>query len=90
LTGIEQNADPMKQREVTDKDNIKWTCVQAYAGLEGQVSEKVAELSENHKGEVPVVCTPTGGAQTVRLNLKDNWEEQLSDEDLVAAIAKEQ
>jgi hypothetical protein len=79
----------MIQREVTGKDNIKWTCVQAYSGLQGKASEKAEELAENHKGEVPVVCTPTGGAQSVRLSLKDNWEEQLSDEELIDEIAKE-
>jgi len=80
----------MKQREVTAKDNIKWTCVQAYAGLEGKVSEKVAELSENNDGKVPVVCTPSGGAQSVRVELDADWEEQLSDEDLISKISNEQ
>ena len=80
----------MKQREVTTSDNTKWTCVQAYAGLEGKVAEKIAELSENDEGKVPVVCTPTGGAQSVRLELQADWEEKLSDEELQAAIEKAQ
>jgi hypothetical protein len=75
----------MKQREVTDKDNVKWTCVQAYSGLDGKVSEKTSELSENDEGEVPVVCTPSGGAQSVRLQLSKEWE-SLSDEELVTAL----
>ena len=78
----------MKQREVTDSENIKWTCVQAYAGMEGKVSEKTEELSENNEGNVPVVCTPTGGAQSVRIELAKEWEENQSDDALVEAITK--
>ena len=76
----------MKQREITGKENIKWTCVQAYAGLDGKLSEETLELSENNDGTVTVVCTPSGGAQTVRLQLSRDWEQQLSDEDLAAQI----
>jgi hypothetical protein len=72
----------MKQREITGNENIKWTCVQAYAGLDGKVSKETQELSENNDGTVTVVCTPSGGAQTVRLQLSKDWEQQLSDEDL--------
>lgn len=78
----------MKQREVADKENMKWTCVQAYAALEGKAAEKAAELSATNEGKVPVVCTPTGGAQSVRLNLDENWDEQLSEEQLLDAILK--
>jgi hypothetical protein len=80
----------MIQREVSDKENTAWTCVQAYSGLEGKQGEKAAELAESKDGKVPVVCTPSGGAQTVRLELDSNWEEQLSDEELVQAIAAAQ
>jgi len=76
----------MKQREITGNDNIKWTCVQAYAGLDGKVSEETEELSEDNNGTVTVVCTPSGGAQTVRLQLQKGWEDQLSDDDLAGKI----
>ena len=76
----------MKQREVTDKEKIRWTCVQAYAGLDGKVSEETEQLSENTDGTVTVVCTPSGGAQTVRLQLSKDWEEKLPDDDLAKAI----
>jgi len=79
----------MKQREVTDKENIKWTCVQAYSGSEGKIAEKAVELSEGNEGTVSVVCTPNGGAQTVRINLNKNWEDQLAEEDLLEAIKKQ-
>ncbi len=78
----------MIQREVTDKENIKWTCVQAYAGLEGKVAEKAAELLESEDDKVPVVCTPNGGAKSIRLNLAKNWEDHLSEEQLLDAISK--
>ena len=79
----------MIQREVTDGQGTTWTCVQAYSGLQGKMSEKAAELAENDKGEITVVCTPTGGAQTVRLELADTWNEQLTDEELIAAIEQQ-
>ncbi|MGV3538426.1 MAG: hypothetical protein ACO1OQ_01360 [Rufibacter sp.] len=76
----------MTQREVTDQDNLTWTCVQAYAGLQGQAAEKATELAESAEGTVTVVCTPSGQAQTVRLDLPKTWLESLSDEELVRQI----
>lgn len=78
----------MTQREVIDTHHTTWSCVQAYAGLEGKVAEKAAKLAETDEGLVTVVCTPSGGAQTVRLELKSNWYDDLSDEELLKAIAE--
>jgi hypothetical protein len=69
----------MKQREITDENNVKWQCVQAFAGIE-------TERIENDEGKVPVVCTPSGGAQTVRLDLSKNWLEKMPDDALSMAI----
>jgi len=77
----------MQQREVTDSKNTTWTCVQAYAGgLSGKATEQATKLAETDEGTVTVVCTPSGGAQTVRLELQSNWLENLSDEELTTAI----
>ncbi|GGK86525.1 hypothetical protein ACD591_18130 [Rufibacter glacialis] len=76
----------MTQREVTDQDNLTWTCVQAYAGLEGKAAEKATELSETDEGTVTVVCTPSGQAQTVRLQLPTDWLDETTDEELVHEI----
>ncbi|WP_207495980.1 hypothetical protein [Aridibaculum aurantiacum] len=74
----------MAQREVTGTDNTKWTCVQAFSGSGNEeLAEKAKE--RNGTGKVDVVCTPSGGAQSVRLQLEDDWE-QLSDEVLVKQI----
>ena len=78
----------MKQREVTDQNNTAWTLVQAYAGLEGDTAEKAAELAESDQGTVQVVCTPSGGAQTRRLELRKDWFDQLTDEELCSAMEK--
>ncbi|QNF35470.1 hypothetical protein HUW51_23190 [Adhaeribacter swui] len=80
----------MKQREVTAIDNTTWTCVQAYAAVNSKAAEKANDLSESENGEVPVVCTPSGGAQTVRLQLPKNWLEAYSDEQLLQEIAANQ
>jgi hypothetical protein len=77
----------MKQREVMDRENTNWVCVQAFAAVNSDAAEKAADLVETEEGQVPVVCTPSGGAQTVRLQLNRDWLDQLSDEDLVQAIA---
>ncbi len=62
--------------------------MQAYSGMEGKASEKAAELLESEDAKVPVVCTPNGGAQSVRLNLEKNWDDELSEEQLLDAIFK--
>ena len=80
----------MKQREVTDQHNTTWTCVQAYAGVESAAAEQAMERSETDSGAVPVVCTPSGGAQTVRLELNKDWLDNLSDEELASVITAAQ
>lgn len=77
----------MKQREVQGDDNVRWTCVQALGGVESKVADEAAEKVQAADGTVPVVCTPSGGAETLRLALPAGWEEEMSDEQLVAAIA---
>ena len=73
-------------REVTGPDGIKWSCVQAYAGLsETPENEEQARVDDNSE-RVEVVCTPSGGAKTVRLELAQDWESALADEDLLAQI----
>ncbi|MCC3155949.1 hypothetical protein LJ737_01780 [Hymenobacter sp. 15J16-1T3B] len=76
----------MKQREVTDKHNTTWTCAQAYAAVESTATEQAVEKSETDEGNVPVVCTPSGGAQTVRLELPKDWFDNLPDDELAQAI----
>lgn len=80
----------MEQREVIDQEGTTWTCVQAYAGLNGKNGEKATQLSETSDHKVPVVCTPSGGAQSVRLELRQDWLEQLSDNKLLAGILQAQ
>ena len=78
----------MIQREVQDAENVTWNCVQALSGLSGEAAAEAAERVENEEGKVPVVCTPSGGEQSVRVELPKGWEEQMSDEDLLATISK--
>lgn len=74
-------------REVTDEGGVTWSCVQAYAGLSGGGGSKdEAARVEGARDTFEVVCTPSGGAQTVRLELKGGWEESYSDEELLGEI----
>lgn len=75
------------QREVTDEEGLKWTCVQAYAGLAGGAGDKGAARVEGEGDTYEVVCTPSGGAQSVRLELPGDWESSCSDEELLRRIA---
>jgi len=76
------------EREVIDPENTTWSCVQAFAGLGGgsAAADAAAERMADGDGQVAVVATPRGGAQSVRLELPRGWHEQLSDEELVRAI----
>ena len=56
-------------REVTDGEGIAWTCIQAFAGL-GKDPEKIeAARVEGQDDLYDVVCTPSGGAKSVRVQL---------------------
>lgn len=72
-------------REVTDDEGIAWTCVEAYAGLGGSGGE--AARVEGSAGRYRVVCTPSGAARSVELELPGGWEGELDDRALVRAIA---
>lgn len=77
----------MKQRDVTDDEKTVWTCVQALSGVSGEAAEEAEERITSDRGTVPVVCTPRGGARSVRLDLSAEWETELSDESLLEKIA---
>ena len=76
----------MKQREVQDAENVRWVCVQALAGVDGAAADAAEARVEDDDGTVPVVCTPSGGAESVRIRLASGWEERASDDELLAAI----
>ena len=74
-------------REVTDADGTTWSCTPAYAGLateEGTLPE--AARVEGRDDAYWIVCTPSGGAQTVRITAPAEGEGGWSDEQLTTAI----
>lgn len=73
-------------REVNGEDGIVWSCVEAYAGLSDEGGSEAAERVTSGDGKLTVVCTPGGGAKTVRLELPAGWEESLGDEQLLREI----
>ncbi len=54
----------MTTRTVQDADSTEWTLAQALVGTDDE---------RDHDGTVPVVATPSGGAQSVRLELDPDW-----------------
>jgi hypothetical protein len=73
-------------REVTDSEGIAWTCIQAFAGL-GKDPDKIeAARVDGEVDRYDVVCTPSGGAKSVRIQLPGDWETSVSDETLVGFI----
>lgn len=73
-------------REITDGDGITWSCIQAFAGLGNDREKADAARVEGSPDQVHVVCTPSGGAKSVRLELPSDWESRLSDDELLDAI----
>lgn len=78
----------MKQREVQAQDNVIWTCVEALSGVESKTAEQAGSPVQNENGTVPVVCTPNGGEQSVRIQLPSQWLDSCSDDELLDAISK--
>lgn len=77
-------------REVSDTEGITWTCTQAYAGLSQDAEKDTAAQVKGKEDTYWVVCTPSGGAKSVRLQLQGEWETSYSDEELLNELAKQQ
>ena len=73
-------------REVSDAEGITWTCIQAFAGLGNDPEKADAARVGGTRNQVHIVCTPSGGAKSVRLELSGDWETKVSDDDLLRAI----
>lgn len=73
-------------REVNGEDGIVWSCVEAYAGLSDDGGGEAAERATTGDGKLTVVCTPSGGAKSVRLELPSDWEKSLGDEELLREV----
>ena len=73
-------------REASDAEGITWTCIQAFAGLGNDPEKMDAARVDGASDQVHVVCTPSGGAKSVRLELSADWETTISDDSLLQAI----
>ncbi len=78
----------MKQREVQTQDNVIWTCVEALNGIEKETGEQARTSVRDADVSVPVVCTPNGGEQSIRIQLPSDWQNSCSDDALIHAISK--
>ncbi len=73
-------------RDVTDAKGVAWSCIQAFAGLGNDPAKTEAARVEGTPDRVHVVCTPSGGARSVRIELPSDWERSCADEAILAAI----
>ena len=78
------------ERSIVDPDSTTWTCIQAYTGLSEDNENEAAAKVKGEGDTYWVVCTPSGGAQSVRLKLQGDWESSYSDEDLLKQIQTQQ
>ncbi len=77
-------------REVTDAKGITWSCAQAYAGLSDEPENQEAAKVKGESDLYWIVCTPDGGAKSVRIQLEGDWEKSYSDKALLKALKFEQ
>jgi hypothetical protein len=77
-------------REVTDAEGTAWSCIQAFAGLGEDPAKTEAARVEGAPDRVHVVCTPAGGARSVRVELPLGWAEALPDDAILEAIRARQ
>ena len=76
-------------REIEDTNGMRWSCAQAYAGLgDATLDDDAARVDGTDRYRV--VCTPSGGSQSVELELTGGWDEALSDEELLREIRSRQ
>ena len=73
-------------REVIDANGIVWSCIQAFAGLGNDPVKSAAARVEGMHDRVHVVCTPGGGARSVRIVMPGGWEDECPDAEILAAI----
>ena len=78
------------EREITDSDGITWMCIQAYSGISHNAENQDAAQVKGQEDSYWVVCTPSGGAKSVRLKLEGEWETSYSDEMLLNEIEAHQ
>jgi len=60
--------------------------VEAYAGLSPSGNGGEAAKADGAGERFRAICTPSGGAKSVELELPGGWEESLSDDELVRKI----
>ncbi len=58
-------------REITDADGVTWSCIQAFASLGNGPEKADAARVGSATDRFHVMCTPNGGAKSVRLELVD-------------------
>ncbi len=72
-------------REIVD-NGVTWSCIQAFAGLGNDPDKVAAALVKGSDHLLYVACTPSSGAKSVRLELPTDWEDTMSDSEMLQRI----
>ena len=75
----------MKQREIRDSENVQWQCVQPLSGS-AKTEQLSQEILTTKDSQIEIVCTPSKGAMSVRIEVPIGWENELSDEQLLEKV----
>lgn len=86
---VYSNLESDMEREVSDPDGTTWTCVQAVSGISNCTDNKDAAQFKGQPDAYWVVCTPNGGAKSVRLQLPEEWD-TYADQELLNEIKAQQ
>jgi hypothetical protein len=72
--------------EISDAEGRTWSCVQAVVGFGNDPEKANTARMHGERGRLDVVCTPNGGAKSVRIDLAGGWEEGMSDGGMLKAV----
>ncbi len=77
----------MTQRTITDSEGTQWSFAQTLA-TSGDTHADARHAHNTSGGEqVVVVATPSGGAQSIRLELPPTWSESMDDDALTDLLS---
>lgn len=73
-------------RDVIDAEGVTLFCTQAFAALGNDPAKTEAACVEGKPDRVYMVCTPSGGARPAWIELRQGWQRDCADDNILTAI----